>query len=178
MKGVAPRAWPQTALLFTLVAALYASFVGYGFNLDDEGTVLYQILRTFRGERPYLDFHTGYTPAVFYLNAAIFDIFGVSVMPIRISLVAVNAASVVLIFRLALRFAPALDGVYFTTLGSGAIGAAAKAAEAEAGDAARSAPLLARAREPRGLTVGSGEGEPHKVGLRPSKKDRFPRFPR
>jgi hypothetical protein len=109
MKGVAPRAWPQTALLFTLVAALYASFVGYGFNLDDEGTVLYQILRTFRGERPYLDFHTGYTPAVFYLNAAIFDIFGVSVMPIRISLVAVNAASVVLIFRLALRFAPALE---------------------------------------------------------------------
>lgn len=105
----APRAWPQSLVLTGLVAALYASFTGYGFNLEDEGTVLYQILRTFRGERPYLDFHTGYTPAVFYLNAWLFDLFGVSVMPIRISLVAVNAAAVLLIFRLALRFAPPLE---------------------------------------------------------------------
>lgn len=102
----APRAWPESLLLTALVAALYATFVGYGFNLDDEGTVLYQILRTFRGERPYLDFHTGYTPAVFYLNAGLFDLFGVSVLPIRILLVAVNSLSVFLIFRLALRFAP------------------------------------------------------------------------
>lgn len=106
MNPTAPRAWPQTLLLALATAVLFGSFVEYGFNLEDEGNILYQILRTFRGDRPYLDFHTGYTPAVFYLNAWLFDLFGVSVIPLRVVLVAVNTTSVVLIFRLALRFAP------------------------------------------------------------------------
>ncbi len=104
-----PVARGATLLVALAAATLYVGFADYGFNLDDEGTVLYQILRTARGERPYLDFHTGYTPAGFYLNAALFDLFGVSVRPLRLLLAAVNTASVVMILRLALRLAPPLE---------------------------------------------------------------------
>jgi Dolichyl-phosphate-mannose-protein mannosyltransferase len=104
-----PAAWPATAALACVALALFLAFVGYGFNLEDEGTILYQILRAYRGERPYLDFHTGYTPAMFYVNAGLFSLFGVSALPVRILLALVNALAVALIFRLALRFAPPLE---------------------------------------------------------------------
>lgn len=104
-----PGAIGATIALAASVLALYLFFVRYGVNLDDEGTVLNQVLRTARGERPYLDFHTGYTPAMFYLNAALLRIFGTSVLPIRGLLALVNTLSVVLVFRLALRFAPVAE---------------------------------------------------------------------
>jgi hypothetical protein len=102
-------AWPATLAIGCAVLVLFLIFAGYGYNLEDEGTVLYQILRTHRGQRPYLDFHTGYTPAVFYLNAWLFDVFGVSVLPIRVVLAFVNALAVMLTFRLALRVAPVAE---------------------------------------------------------------------
>ena len=108
-QGVRFAAWPATLAIGGAVLALFLLFAGYGYNLEDEGTVLYQILRTHRGERPYLDFHTGYTPAVFYLNAWLFETFGVSVMPIRFVLAGVNALAVMLTFRLALRLAPVAE---------------------------------------------------------------------
>ena len=48
-------AWPATLAIGGAVLMLFLLFAGYGYNLEDEGTVLYQILRTHRGERPYLD---------------------------------------------------------------------------------------------------------------------------
>ncbi len=109
LRAAGPGAVGATIALGAAVFALYACFVRYGVNLDDEGTVLNQVLRTARGERPYLDFHTGYTPATFYLNAALLRVFGTSVLPVRALLALVNTAAVVLVFRLALRFAPVAE---------------------------------------------------------------------
>ncbi len=83
--------------------AYFAAFTGYGVNFEDEGTLLYQIERTADGQVPYREFHIGYTPAIYYLHAAIMNTFGRSVMPGRWVLAAVNAFSMFLIVLLSLR---------------------------------------------------------------------------
>jgi hypothetical protein len=64
----------SAAALITLVYLL--PFRGYGLNLDDEGTLLYQIQRVVHGELPYVDFTTGYTPGFFYLSAGLWRLAG------------------------------------------------------------------------------------------------------
>jgi hypothetical protein len=68
------------ALLFFLVTALL-----FGALFDRETTLshsigysLYGAERILDGEIPYRDFHTLYPPAIIYLNAAVFKLFGIS----------------------------------------------------------------------------------------------------
>jgi len=46
------------ALVFGLAALYFAAFRHYGFQLEDEGTLLSHLARAAAGDRPYLDFFT------------------------------------------------------------------------------------------------------------------------
>ncbi len=90
----ATRASIGPAIIFWLGSLAYLLLLrGYGFQVEDEGTMLMQLDRVFHGQVPYVDFHTGYTPAFFYGGAAVFSLLGRSVLAIRTVLVLINAAT-------------------------------------------------------------------------------------
>ncbi|MBI1816126.1 MAG: HEAT repeat domain-containing protein [Deltaproteobacteria bacterium] len=114
------RHWP-TALMLLLPAAYFISLAWYGLNVDDEGTLLYQIYRTYLGQILYDDFHAGYTPGIFYWNAAVFWLFGVNVVAIRLCLAVINGLSVFCMYWLgrrlgASRLAAAIAGLAYIAL--------------------------------------------------------------
>ncbi|MBI3767342.1 MAG: hypothetical protein HY271_02485 [Deltaproteobacteria bacterium] len=63
-------------IAFVATLAYVLPFRAYGLNLDDEGTLLYELLRVLRGDVPYVDFRTGYTPGYFYLSAGLWKLTG------------------------------------------------------------------------------------------------------
>ncbi len=93
------------AVVFAAVLLYFWACRSFGIYLEDEGTLLYQFARTAAGQLPYRDFHTGYTPAFFYVHAAIFRLCGFDVLAVRTALAVVNAATVGLLFVLARRVA-------------------------------------------------------------------------
>src|SRR4051812_14185044 len=80
------------ALLLGAFAVYWASplftYIGLG---SDEGIVLQGAVRILRGEMPYRDFFSFYTPGSYYLHALIFRLFGTSERTAR-SLLLVYAA--------------------------------------------------------------------------------------
>ena len=94
-----------------VVAAYTAALRRYGvFDPVDEGLLLVQALRTAHGQVPYVDFHTGYGPLYFRLQAWLLEAGGWDA--IRWGLVAVHGAAGALLFVLARRLAgPALAWV-------------------------------------------------------------------
>lgn len=79
--------------VFVVALAYLLLLVPYGFQLEDEGTQLSWFARVASGERPYLDFHTGYTPGFFAFGHAVFALFGPSATALRTVLAVVNALS-------------------------------------------------------------------------------------
>ena len=99
------RRWTSAAggLIFVLALGYFAALAPYGLELADEGHLVHQIYRTFRGGLPYVDFHAGYTPGMYYWNAALLAIFGVKLTAVRFGLALCNAAAVFLMYVVARR---------------------------------------------------------------------------
>jgi 4-amino-4-deoxy-L-arabinose transferase-like glycosyltransferase len=88
------------------VFALYAWSAGYWIDPIDEGYFLDMADRILRGELPYRDFTTYYTPGVFYLFALFFKLFGISILPIRLLMAGLRAVCALLLYGLTRRVAP------------------------------------------------------------------------
>jgi hypothetical protein len=89
-----------------VIFVLYVWSSRYWLDLIDEGYFIYLSSRVQAGDLPYRDFDTYYTPGIFYLYAWTFNLFGVTVMPIRILMSAVRVLWALLLYRLTRRVAP------------------------------------------------------------------------
>ena len=72
-------------------------------QLNDEGLMLQAAVRTANGEVPYRDFWWFYPPGQSYLLAAVWKLFGASLIPWRLVRAASDATVALLVWRLALR---------------------------------------------------------------------------
>ncbi len=75
-------------------------------NLTDEGLVLFGAERVLNGDIPHRDFFTLYGPAQFYLLAALYKVFGTSVLVERVWDTVVRCCCVVLVFIIVRQVAP------------------------------------------------------------------------
>jgi hypothetical protein len=97
------------AVVFAAAALLLVyNWLAYVWlDLIDEGYFLEQAARIARGQIPYRDFDTYYTPAAVYLHALTFWISGEqSVIPVRLILAVVRTLTAVLLYVLARPIAP------------------------------------------------------------------------
>ena len=106
------------AIFLFCVAYLFA-FRRYSSLEPDEGIVLAGAERVLRGEVPYRDFFSFYTPGSFYLVALLFRVFGDSLTVARTSLAVTGASCSVITYVLARRVCPrgiALFAAVLTTI--------------------------------------------------------------
>ena len=90
-------------LLFVVSFAYLAAFRHYSSLEPDEGIVLQGAERIMRGEVPYRDFFSFYTPGSFYFVAFLFRFLGDSLVVARMSLAVAGAVCSVITYLLARR---------------------------------------------------------------------------
>jgi hypothetical protein len=82
--------WPAVGLGFLAAAGLHLYFVHIWLDFVDEGYFLDLADRMLRGDMPYRDFFTPYTPGVFYLHLWAMELLGREVTSLRWPLIAAN----------------------------------------------------------------------------------------
>ncbi|HUQ53538.1 MAG TPA: hypothetical protein VM692_15030, partial [Gammaproteobacteria bacterium] len=90
-----------TLAVFAGALAYFLLFRRYGFQIEDEGTLLFQLDRAARGELPYTDFHTGYTPGFFAAGAALLRLAHWDVASLRTVLAVLQAGVAASLYALA-----------------------------------------------------------------------------
>ena len=94
------QVWGLALACGAVVAAYCLALRRYGLELADEGALLAHFDRVAHGQVPYRDFHLGYGPALYWLEAAAFAWFGASITTVRAGLALVHAGRAVLLARL------------------------------------------------------------------------------
>lgn len=115
-RGTTRRELLAAAALFVLSLAYFGILAPYGLELADEGHLLHQIYRTAIGQLPYVDFHTGYSPGVYYLNAWLLNGFQSNLVVVRLTLAGVNTLCVLCMWWLASRMGASPLAAWLTGL--------------------------------------------------------------
>ena len=87
-----PDAWIAAALGLASLAVLSLTWRTQGVQ-SDESMNIYGALRILEGERIYRDFWVYHTPGIFFLTAAIFKVFGESLLAVRMVLILAASAT-------------------------------------------------------------------------------------
>ena len=99
----------ETVAVVVAAVATFAIYVwsgAYWIDLIDEGYFVYLGSRVQAGDMPYRDFDSYYTPGIFYLFAWTFDLFGLTVEPIRVVMSGIRVLWALLLYGLTRRVAP------------------------------------------------------------------------
>ena len=96
----------RNALLAAGAAALAGFTILRGYEPHDEGLMLAWAGRVANGQWPYRDFWSNYAPGQTVVLAALWKVFGPSLLAWRILRIALDAVVAVLVYRLVLRKAP------------------------------------------------------------------------
>lgn len=89
---------PGLVLLLVLAAAYLRLALFIPISWTDEGVIVYPIWRVAVGELPYRDFQQLYGPSLFFLGGLAFRLFGSDLAVLRYLLLAVKAATCVMVY--------------------------------------------------------------------------------
>lgn len=103
-------------LVWFISAAYAAGYIDRGWFPHDEGTLGQSAERVLRGELPHRDFDDVYTGGLSFLHAAVFHVFGLNLLSLRIVLFAVFLAWIPAVYSIASRFTSPVGAGLMTLL--------------------------------------------------------------
>jgi hypothetical protein len=109
-----PRPLANVAIFTALLAASFIFFavsMDRNVNVYDEGLILTGAMHVLAGDIPHRDFFTMYGPGFYYTLAALFKLFGPSVLVERVLDILLRACCVALIYQITRRAAPTVCAV-------------------------------------------------------------------